>query len=265
MRFFRLSSVVILILCGATAVAAQGVALLSHRAVYDLSLARANAGSGVLAVRGRLVMEWADACDGYILSQRMRSETDEDSKATVSDFNLSTWESKDGRHFRFASRHTTGPDVEEVRGQAAMGPADVGGTVEFVKPAGETMVLPGGTLFPTAHSVLLLRRAVDGANYVRTMVFDGSSLDSLQDSTAWIGKRMESGTYQGIGAADLAPHASWRVRIAYFPLDQTDALPQYEVAYRMFENGVAIDVVLDYGDFALKGALTQLERVKSGC
>lgn len=261
----RLCLLVAIVVAAALPATGQGVALLSHRAIYDLTLALPSLGSGTASVRGRLVLEWSDACDGYTLSQQMHSETADDEGGTVSDFTMSTWELKNGEQFRFTSRHVEDREIDEVRGTATMGRADAGGRVEFSKPPGERLALPGGTLFPTAHTLLLIRKAADGANFVRAMVFDGSNNDGVMDSTAWIGKRLQAGTYKGVGASALASLASWPVRVAYHLPESPDAVPRYEVAYRMFENGVATDVILDYGDFALKGALLQLDHIKPGC
>ena len=45
--------------------------LLSHRAVYRLSLADSDSGSSLTRVRGGLVLEWRAACDGWLSQQRL--------------------------------------------------------------------------------------------------------------------------------------------------------------------------------------------------
>jgi hypothetical protein len=57
----------------------------------------------------------------------------------------------------------------------------------------------------------------------------------------------------------LKARPTWRVRLAFFPLlSKTDG-PQYEVGLRLFDNGVSDQLVIDYGEFAMKGTLIQLE------
>jgi hypothetical protein len=101
---------------------AETLPLLSHRAVYDLELMRADAGSGVADIRGLLVMEWADVCDGYALSQRMAWQiTEAEGAQVVIDFRVSSWESKDGLVFRFSTRSDVGGrDVEITEGRAQL-------------------------------------------------------------------------------------------------------------------------------------------------
>ena len=40
---------------------------------------------------------------------------------------------------------------------------------------------------------------------------------------------------------------------------QGEATPAYQIGFTMYENGVADNLVLDYGDFALGGNLKVLE------
>jgi hypothetical protein len=47
--------------------------------------------------------------------------------------------------------------------------------------------------------------------------------------------------------------------VSYFNLQGSDETPEYQVSFDMFENGVATGLVLDYGEFALSGKLTDLK------
>ncbi|TWA83515.1 uncharacterized protein DUF1849 [Azospirillum brasilense] len=59
---------------GAAVGAAAGAAanILPHRAVYKMSLLSARNSSKVSDVRGRMLFEWADACDGWTTEQRFQ-------------------------------------------------------------------------------------------------------------------------------------------------------------------------------------------------
>jgi hypothetical protein len=50
------------------------------------------------------------------------------------------------------------------------------------------------------------------------------------------------------------------VSIAYFEpgSDTKDALPAYELSFRIFENGVSSAMLIDYGEFAVRGELKEL-------
>ena len=73
-------------------------------------------------------------------------------------------------------------------------------------------------------------------------------------------------TDKGDGAA-LAKLALWPVTISYYangaPGDgQSEDTPAYQVSFDMYENGVAQNLLLDYGDFALEGRMINYEAVK---
>ncbi|WP_284223857.1 EipB family protein, partial [Brevundimonas denitrificans] len=53
---------------------AGGVALASHRAVYDLTLKEFHRDGGIEDVRGRIVMEVENSCEGVLMNQRMLVE-----------------------------------------------------------------------------------------------------------------------------------------------------------------------------------------------
>ena len=256
----------LLLAVAATPASAQASALASHRAVYDLALASAASGSGIVGARGRLALEWADACDGYTLHQRVRNIVERPEGAHVVDLTVSTWEAGDGSAFRFSSRHVVNDKtVEEIRGRAHIRGDDR--VASFAKPQRTALELPAGTMFPTRHTRELIARAARGATFVEATVFDGASAEGMQRTGAVILGFHSPGTYRGEGETTLAGLRSWRIRLAYFePGDgRADSQPEYEIGFRLFENGVSTDVLLDYGDFALKGILRLLEPLPSDC
>jgi hypothetical protein len=250
-------------------VGAEGFKLASHRAVYDLSLARPDPTGSVVALQGRLVMEFNDVCDGYALNQRIHTETtDGDDNDISSDFTTSSWESRDGTRFRFSLRNeVSGETAEEYVGTAELDKAGKGGSVSFTKPGDKKMLLPPHTVFPNVHLVSLLRGAMAGETMLPVRVFDGSGDDGLFETGGHIGK-----SYATVGANDagvlkpLRGMQSWPVRIAYFPLLTKAETPEYEIAFRLFANGISGDLLLDYGDYAMKGVLSRLDLLPGpGC
>jgi len=250
----------------ATPAPAQAPTLASHRAVYDLALALAASGSGIVGARGRLALEWADACDGYTLHQRVRNVVERTEGAHVADLTVSTWEAGDGSEFRFSSRHVVNDEtVEEIRGRAHIRGDDR--VASFTRPPRAALELPADTMFPTRHTLELIERAARGATFVEAAVFDGASAEGAQHTGAVILGFHAPGTYRGEGETTLARLRSWRVRLAYFEHGdgRADSKPDFEIGFRLFENGVATDVVIDYGDFALEGVLRLLELLPSDC
>lgn len=245
--------------CALCAPAAAGADMRPHRALYDLSLGAAREGSELAALSGRMALEWADACDGWTVSQNIRMAiVDRGGSAFRNDISFTSFEAKDGGELRFAMRWAGagGPEREYV-GRAEAGPA--GGRVAFSVPDGESLDLPPGTLFPTAHLFLVAEAAKRGERALSRTVFGGTGPDSLNEVTAFIGAEIPPGEGEGAAFPDLAGLRSWPVSMAYFPLRSPEPEPDFEVAYRLFANGVATGLFLDYGGFAMRAALAEVE------
>src|ERR1700742_1209807 len=95
-----------LLMAAAPAVAAPATAtaplsLLSHRAQYDVTLASTRPG-GAVAVHGRTVLEFRDACTGWTTTQRFIADmTDAKGTDAHTDFIVSSSEDKPGKIIRF--------------------------------------------------------------------------------------------------------------------------------------------------------------------
>jgi len=243
--------------------AAGPVPLASHRAVYDLSLKELIQSTGISDVRGRIVMEMENGCEGYLLNQRMLIELiSDDGGAIISDFHISTFENKTGDIMRFTmSSVLNGKTVEESSGTASKSEEE--GVVRFSDAEGKELKLPKGVLFPTAHTLKILQSAREGKNLVSAKVFDGNGQEGLQDSLTIIGKR-NSATKNLPDDGKMQNMMHWPVRLTFFDLTKQQNEPDYEVALEMFENGVASDLVLKYQDFSLKGELVKLDFLKKG-
>jgi hypothetical protein len=237
------------------ATAAPPVDLLSHRAAYRLSLARADSGSGLAQVRGALVLEWRADCDGWLSQQRLGfvAESDEGPGFTY-DVRFSSWESRDSTQLRFNVRSFDGPKLqEEFSGLAKLDGPGAKGAARYSVPDGEVTELPAGTIFPTEHVTDLIAAARAGEHVVSREVFDGSGEDALTRATAVIGAAKTA------QLADGGQEQRWPVSIAYFAAGKDDVLPQFEIAFDLSPGGVLNNVSLDYGEFALKADLEKLE------
>tara|TARA_Y100000294_G_scaffold154299_1_gene153867 strand:+ start:1252 stop:2124 length:873 start_codon:yes stop_codon:yes gene_type:complete len=240
---------------------------LSHRAVYELSLASAATGSGVARVEGRMALEWIQTCEGFTALQRIGMRVaDMEGRQVDSDYTLSSWESKDGAVFRFNIRSLAGGRKEEsFSGRATLEGHGKAGNVRFTKPDGLKLELGAGTVFPTEHTSLLVRSASAGERRIAARMFDGSGKKGLFDVIAFVTDAMPDGASEVMHPVlDKVP--AWRMRMAFFGVGRGDETPDYEVDFRMFANGVADHLVLDYGDFAVAGRLSRLEPLtEPGC
>ncbi|WP_169568614.1 cell envelope integrity EipB family protein [Sneathiella limimaris] len=240
---------------GQTALAAS---FESHRAVYDLKLAESYDGSGVENARGRIVLQFESTCEGSIVNQRTVVEIgNAGGGVVVSDYSLSTFEAKDGKSMQFSvSNSINGQTVEEFKGKAIM--TGDGGKVTFSKGEIVEMDLPKDVLFPTAHSAEMLKAAIEGKKLLSAKVYDGNGTDGLQDSLTIIGKP-QSVVSKIIEDNGMGDQTSWYVQMSFFDLSEQKSEPDYKVSYRMYENGVGTDLLMDYQEFAMKGELVQLE------
>lgn len=238
----------------------------AHRAAYRLDLGASRDGA-ISAVRGAMVFDVADACEGWATRQRMTmTVTDRDGTdiETISDY--STYEAKDGSRLRFSLTQTTkGAVSSRVAGEAELRP-DGAGTVRFAEPAGPEEVLPAGTILPMRHTVVSVETARAGRRLLVTPLFDGTSDEGAQGTTTVI-----AGWGVAPGEARfplLAAMPSGRMRIAFFERGAASggaSQPEYEVGLRYYDNGVADELTMDFGDFSVTGRMLELTPLPGGC
>jgi hypothetical protein len=232
-----------------------------------LKLARANSNAAVNAAAGRLVIEWQDTCDGYTTNQRFLTEfSDSEGHGSTTDLWVSSWEARDGSVFRFNLTNSTNGTVQErSRGLARHG----GGKSEvtFEEPKPEHRTLPAAVSFPTAHTAQLIAAALHGERSIERIVFDGGAENGLSYVSAFIGNELPPRPAPAAAkgkAAELAQGRSWPVRLAFYPFEKSDDMPDYEMSFDLYENGVSTDFEFDYGDFAIAAELSAIEPLP-GC
>ncbi len=158
---------------------AEAAGFVPHRAVYDLSLAKSRSGGAMARAAGKLEFEWADVCTGWTVSQRTRVRmATSEGRAFDFGWSLNALESRDGRRYRFFIRRIN-PDGsdEELRGEARIDEPGKPGVAVFNAPESRKLKLAKGTLFPTAHSLVLIEAAANGELPLWRTVFDGSGDD----------------------------------------------------------------------------------------
>ena len=240
------------------------VVLAPHRATYDMKLSVARPNSGIVEVNGTMVLETADACDGWEIKQRIKlTFLRNDGEEFETDSNFVSYESKDGLQLRFSVRNAQNEEVEEeLRGQADLDGQGGKGRASFTLPETRSFELPAGTLFPTTHLQRVIRHAREGDKSVSYKVFDGARLDGAFQVNAVIAKasRPPAGAPPMRGDLGLMRgQQMWGVRFAFFAAGDQGAQPEYELALDLLANGIARSMLLDYGDFAVDARLIQLQ------
>lgn len=242
---------------------ADAADLAAHRALYDLKLNEAHGGD-VSSASGTMAYEVQDVCDGWATRQRLQmtiSNRDGQDVQMLSDY--TTWESKDGLKLQFRMKQTTDQSVtSDVAGNASLKGTDEAGTAVFTSPNTDTKPLPAGTLFPMKHTEALLAAAKEGKKFLALPLFDGTTATGPQDSSIVIGG-WSSGP-QGKWS-DLAKLASGKFHIAFFDRGPDKQQPDYEVSMRYWDNGVADDLTMDFGDFVMDGRMAEFKLLPKGC
>ena len=253
----------ILVLAGAVpgAAAPQSGApgLLSHRAVYSLSRHIRSTVSDIAGVKGRLEITFEVACDGWRMEQYIGFRLYHAEGAGLEHVaQLSGWESTDGTDYWFSTRSYQDRELlEELGGVARIDEPGGSGETRFAKPEKELRPLPTGTIFPARHLAELIEAARAGKQHLVRTVFDGSTLDSPYEITAFIGGERTPGDENL--PRGVSEKRSWSFRLAYFKHAAIQPSPEFEMSAILYENGVAGDMIYDYGDFSIDVKLRELE------
>lgn len=238
-----------------------------HRAVYDITLGDAESSAGVSGVKGRLVFEFTGSpCEGY--SQTLRfvmSITDREGTTTLSDLRSTTWEDAEGKSFKFDIENLENQETKDEATGTATRNAAGGIDVALVKPAAAKAAFPAPVLFPLQHTATLLAAAKRGEHRVDVGVFDGSEQGQQVFTTGTaIGNPTvgDESELTGVANADRLQHQpSWPMTVAYFPpgSGSGEGVPEHEMSFRLYANGVIRSVEIDYGTLRLDGRLSKIE------
>ena len=252
---------------GAAQTSGQAVALVPHRAVYDLKLATTRGKRPMQAVRGRILYDFSGSpCEGYALQFRQVSELDSgEGKTAVSDLRATTWEEGAGKSLRFRSQNFLDERLREaVDGKAER--AQSGIVVQLTKPADKSFDVGADLVFPTEHVRRILTAAREGKTILEIAVYDGSETgekiyDTLTVIGAPIAPDQKKPNDAAAGQAALAQLGRWPVTISYFDRNASggEQTPIYAITFELYENGVSRALSLDYGDFVVSGEMTSIE------
>src|SRR5262249_43854439 len=155
-------------------------------------------------------------------------------------------------------RVTDGKETENYRGKATMD--DKGGQAIYSSPEGKLAKLPPGALFPSAHTELILQKAMAGERFFTRRVFDGSDEAGSSDVSVfidppqahWLSTEADPKLKEN---PLLAQTTAWPVRMAFFKVDTETGEPDYEMDLTLLANGIAKSMRIDYGDFSVTGNL----------
>jgi hypothetical protein len=247
----------------ATASLPKEVSLVSHRAVYELTLLKSVGSKSPTAAHGRIAFDFTgSACDGYVQNFRQVTELQPAEGPTrVSDLHSATFEDADGRSFDFKMQTSIDNGaVEAVDGKAWK---SAGGllSVNLAKPKQNKFQLDPDVVFPTGHLKRILAAAEAGQNLLEVKVYDGSETgEKVFETTTYIGRPIAGPALEKAAhIPELDNVRRWPVSISYFESGKKDDAPSYTLSFDLYENGISRALRLDYGDFVLAGEMSSLE------
>ena len=256
-------------LCAPPVAATQAatISLASHRAVYDLKLARSRGKRPLQSVRGRILYDFSGSvCEGWALQFRQVSELDTgEGKVALSDLRATTWEDGAAKSFRFNSQNTVNEKaLDSVDGRAERDSSGV--AVKLAKPQPKSFELEPSMVFPTEHMRRIIEAAREGRTLLEVAVFDGSETgEKVYNTLTVIGREIAPDqklpTDAAAGQQALAGLKRWPVTISYFDRAASggEQTPVYAIGFELYENGISRALTLDYGDFVVVGEMSQLD------
>jgi len=233
-------------------------------AIYDLSLAKVRT-HDVTGATGQMRFAVADGCTGWGTTQHMVlliRNADGSLTKTVTDY--VTWETKNGSMltFNLSEQDNDGKPVIDDAGTAIHAGTGGAGTITYSTPANRVMTMPRGTLFPMAHTQAILDAAVRGEKFISVPLFDGTTDDGAQHTFVVILGRGDHGQPPFPALAKLT---STDVDIAFYERKNSDQNPDFRSQMRYYDDGVANNIMMDFGDFVLLGKLERLDIPQSNC
>lgn len=250
------------------------IVLVPHRAVYEISLLRAQGGSGIADMTGRMVYEiTGNPCAGY--SQNMRFVTNvvnQEGVTSLTDLRTTSWEDAASRTFRFNSTQYKDRKLTDTTvGDASRGSPSDRLKVALSRPARKQLDLAPQAMFPIQHSRELIVRARRGERLFTADLYDGSEKgDKVYTTVSFLGRSRAAGNVEGLEEVETAKPLlkvpAWPISISYYEPDtnRQDAVPTYELSFLYYENGVSRRLMIDYGSFAVSGALKEITFLDPG-
>lgn len=247
---------------------ARAAGMVAHKALYKIKMVKRKAGTLVSDVTGQMLYEWQPYCDAWISNTRFNMTYDYMETPPLhltSDFTFH--ETFDGKGLTFSTqRKKDGNLFEEFRGSAK----NENGTIKAVYsiPKGLEHDLPSGTLFPVSHTLEVLKKAKAGEHIFNAMIFDGSDDQGAVQLNTFIGKEADITPYLKDSPEfdkSLVNTKAWNLRLAYFPENNEENIPEYEMNVVFHENGVISHMLIEYHDFSVEQTLVAIEPLGDAC
>lgn len=242
--------------------------LVSHKAVYDISLASTKGGAaGVVDARGKMSYTIQKVCGEWRTESVFSLDVGyEMAGSDTTNWRQTTRESADGCSFEFdVFVREKGADRKDLSGKAVCESNKK--VLRLSLPVRSEAVFPSNVIFPVRQTALLLDAAREGKKSVSSYVYDGTRPEALYSVNALVSVPDDKPRGKVSGDADLiAGQNAYRFDAAFyeeFPSGRPkDGTPQYEASVLYYENGVGETIEQDFGSHRLRSTLTELKKLK---
>ena len=235
--------------------------LAPHRAIYSLSLGETQEPGQFLGVDGAVRTTLEKTCDAWITAEQVNmTVTTQNGDNLKQKLAYTSWESLDGKRYRFVARSITNGDDKKYKGVARSDSKKAGEAV-YSQPKKITMKLPPGTRFYWGLTSWLIKQARAGETRAEAVVFDGTDEEGPQRAIAFIIPLAKKAAKNTLGP--LLDRPGWTMRIAFYPLDSRAAAPDYEVQAVVLDNGVMPKLKLVFTSFTAIQTLEKIEALTS--
>lgn len=241
---------------------AAAAGLVAHRAIYDLSQDAERPGTQVDRARGRISFQLAgSACEGYTITLRQVTALDTgEGQETISDLRSESWENSSATSYRFKTQNFVNRQIREDVTGTVTRQKDGALAVRMTKPKPASFVLRGKVMLPTEHTRAMLAAAERGERLFSANIYDGSPDGrKIYETLTVIGPAILPDEKTPPLSPALTGLKRYPVVTSYFEMGKADRVPAYTLAFDLYENGISSALRLNYGNFALKGRLAQVE------
>lgn len=263
----RLATLAVASLWCLASLPAGAVSLLPHKATYRLSLDGSKPSGQLEDLSGEIHYEiTGDACAGYSTVTRQHSVASRgDGEPLRQSVTSKAWEDGQAKSYRFASTTEGGEDAGQDLEANVEREGRTGIKVTVTRPEAATLELKGDIVLPTEHVKRVLAAASAGESLLQAKVYDGASdPEKVFDTLAVIGRPSTDESRIAAPARQaLAGRTFYPVTISYFDQGGVDRTPAYVMTFSLYDNGVVGSLKIDYGRFALVGAMATFEALKA--
>ncbi|MDI4666121.1 cell envelope integrity EipB family protein [Xanthobacter autotrophicus] len=266
----RLALAAALAVLGLGVASAGAVPLLPHKATYRLSLDGSKPSGQLEEMNGEIQYEiTGDACAGYSTLTRQESVASTgEGKPLRQAVTSRAWEDGEAKAYRFLSTSDGDDGDDKIEAKVERQGRDRL-RVTVAQPEARTLELKGEILLPTEHVKRVLAAAAAGESVFEAKVYDGANDPAkVYETLAVLGRPNTDESRAAAPAKEsLKGRTFYPITISYFETGGVDRAPAYVMSMQLYDNGVVGSLKIDYGKFALIGAMSAFEalKVSDGC